>query len=71
MTKVMKINGMSCGHCKKSVEKALGAISGVDSVEVNLEEKNATIQMSVNLDDHLLMNAVTEEGFEAVSVESK
>lgn len=71
MTKVMKIEGMSCDHCKRSVEKALGKISGVDSAAVDLAQKTATIQLAVNVEDQLLMDAVNEEGFQAVSVESK
>ena len=71
ITKVMKIEGMSCDHCKRSVEKVLGKISGVDSASVDLEQKSATIQLAVNVDDQLLMDAVNEEGFQAISMESK
>lgn len=71
ITKVMKIEGMSCDHCKRSVEKVLGKISGVDSVSVDLAAKTATIQLAVNVEDQLFMDAVKEEGFEAVSIESK
>ncbi len=71
ITKVMKIEGMSCDHCKRSVEKVLGTISGVDSACVDLAQKTATIQLAVNVEDQLLLDAVNEEGFEAVSIESK
>lgn len=71
ITKVMHIEGMSCGHCKSSVEKALGKLSGVEQVEVDLANKTAAIQLSANLEDALLMDAVNEQGFEAVSVESR
>lgn len=71
ITKVMKIEGMSCDHCKRSVEKVLGTISGVDSACVDLARKTATIQLAVNVEDQLLLDAVNEEGFEAVSIESK
>lgn len=71
ITKVMKIEGMSCEHCKRSVEKVLGKISGIDSVVVDLAAKTATIELAVNVEDQLLMDAVNEEGFQAVSLESK
>lgn len=68
MTKTMLINGMMCGNCKKHVEKALGAISGVSAVEVDLEAKKAVVTLSTDVSDDILTNAVVEEGYEVVSV---
>ena len=48
MTTIIKINGMSCGHCSMAVKKALGQIEGVETVEVNLEEKSKVEQQTVN-----------------------
>lgn len=33
---VLKIEGMSCGHCVKSVQKALDAVPGVTSAKVSV-----------------------------------
>jgi copper chaperone CopZ len=30
----LKVEGMSCGHCKSAVEKAVSALAGVIKVEV-------------------------------------
>ncbi|MGN0650951.1 MAG: heavy metal translocating P-type ATPase [Oscillospiraceae bacterium] len=68
MTKTMVINGMMCNNCKKHVEKALGAIDGVSAVEVNLEEKTAVVTLSAEVSDDIMKNAVTEEGYEVVSI---
>jgi copper chaperone CopZ len=38
--KIMKIEGMTCGHCQARVEKALNAISGV-TANVDLKKKIA------------------------------
>ena len=35
----VKIEGMSCNHCKMRVEKALKQVQGVDEVQVDLEGK--------------------------------
>jgi len=67
MEKVMEIHGMSCGHCKKAVEKALNAISGVEA-EVDLEQKTAVIKSKIAIDDQVLKDAVTEAGYEVVSI---
>ena len=67
MTKVMNINGMMCAHCQAHVEKALNAIDGVEA-KVNLEAKNATVTLSKEVPDDVLKNAVTEAGYEVVSI---
>lgn len=33
----LKVSGMTCGHCKQSVNDALSNLEGVQSVEVNLD----------------------------------
>lgn len=37
------VEGMSCGHCKMTVEKALLAVSGVKDVVANLKDKTVKI----------------------------
>ncbi len=59
----LKIAGMTCGHCSGAVEKALTAVVGVDSVDVNLEDGEATVNGSASVDQ--LIAAVKEEGYEA------
>ena len=39
----ISIEGMSCEHCVRAVKEAVGAQSGVKSVDVSLEEKNAQV----------------------------
>ncbi len=68
MEKTMHIEGMSCNHCKMSVEKALSAISGVSAVEVSLEKRTAVIH-GESLNDKALSDAVTEAGFEVKGIE--
>lgn len=66
--KVIEIEGMSCNHCKMSVEKVLGSLDGVESVEVSLENKNAKITCSKELSDDKIKEAIKEEGFEVVNI---
>lgn len=62
--KIVKIKGMSCQHCVKSVEKALGGLAGVSKVEVSLEQGQATIEESAPVDDQAVKAAVEKAGFE-------
>ena len=40
----LKINGMSCAHCKRALEAAIGQMEGVNSVAIDLERSLATIE---------------------------
>ena len=61
--KTIVIEGMQCNHCKMMVEKILEAIDGVEKVEVNLENKTATIEMSKEVEDAKIKEVVEEAGF--------
>ncbi len=66
MTKVMKIEGMMCPRCQAHVEKALSAIEGVESVEVSLEEKSATVTLATEVSCEVLTKAVTDAGYDVL-----
>ncbi len=70
MKKIIKINGMNCEHCRARVEKALGALGGVDA-KVELKKKQAVVNLTSDVSDEILKNAVTEAGYEVVSIEEK
>ena len=55
-------------HCQAHVEKALNAIDGVEA-KVNLETKTATLTLSKDVSDDVLRGAVTEAGYEVVSIQ--
>ena len=69
MEKIIKIEGMSCQHCVKSVTKALNAVAGCSVVEVSLENKCARVSVDQSVTDEALSKAVTEDGFEVLGVE--
>lgn len=41
--KSFSVEGMTCGHCQKSVEDGLNSIEGISSVKVNLKKERANI----------------------------
>ena len=59
----LSISGMTCGHCVASTKKALQAVSGVASVEVDLEPGEAVITGTAN--SEVLIAAVIDAGYEA------
>ncbi|MCR5813925.1 MAG: heavy-metal-associated domain-containing protein [Desulfovibrio sp.] len=67
MQKVVSIEGMKCPHCAQAVEKALGALAGVESVSVKLEAKEALVTGD-NLDEQTLTETVTKAGYTVLAV---
>lgn len=66
---VIKIKGMMCTHCTGRVSDVLNAIDGV-SAEVNLDNGGqAVIALSKDVDEAVLTSAITNAGYEVVSVE--
>lgn len=60
---VLSIEGMMCKHCVKHVEDALKGVSGVNQVEVSLENKNAIVDCLDNVEVSSLIEAVVQEGY--------
>lgn len=63
MTSTFNIQGMNCHHCRASVEKAIAATEGVDSVSVDLDSAKAVVSGSASADS--IIAAVHAAGFEA------
>ncbi|MBQ8411050.1 MAG: cation transporter, partial [Ruminiclostridium sp.] len=49
MEKVIKIEGMMCGHCEATVKKALEAIEGVANAEVSHEKGTAVVTLETEI----------------------
>lgn len=69
MKKTIKINGMMCGHCEKSVKKALEAIDGVVSAVADHTKDIAVVELDKEVDNQLLIDAIVAEEFEVVSID--
>lgn len=67
----LAVNGMTCDHCVKSVTEELEEVRGVTNVEVILNSgatSKVTVFTSKGVDDDALREAITEAGFELVSI---
>jgi len=69
MKKVMTIEGMMCSHCTARVQQVLSALEGVSEVEMSLEDKTATVTLSADVSEQVLTDAVTNAGYQVVSVQ--
>ena len=60
--KLVEIEGMHCENCAKKVENVLYGLPEVESVEVNLSDKNAKIILNEEVDDLLIADVINSAG---------
>lgn len=64
-TTILDVRGMTCGHCKMSVEGALNTLDGVSNVEVDLATGKVTVtydESAVTLQK--MQEAVEDQGYD-------
>jgi copper chaperone len=63
----LKIDGMSCGHCVMSVQKALRALDGVQVDQVQIGSAQLHFDPATRAVDEIL-DAIRDAGFEPSAV---
>ncbi|GAA2589991.1 heavy-metal-associated domain-containing protein [Streptomyces violaceus] len=58
------VAGMSCGHCKATLTKAIGELDGVSGVDVDLGTGHVTVTSAAEPDDAVIAETVDEAGYE-------
>ncbi|MBL1079535.1 heavy-metal-associated domain-containing protein [Nocardia sp. 2] len=66
-TSTYTVTGMTCGHCVGSVQKEIGKIDGVTSVDVDLASGLVKVESSSALADADVVAAVDEAGYQVAS----
>ncbi len=67
-TTTFNVKGMTCNHCVKSIENALGELKGIETVEVDLKKNTVTAsfnEASVGVDK--VKEVIEEAGYDVVS----
>ena len=65
--KTVKISGMHCDHCVRSVTEAINKIDGA-SAKVTLRTETAVVSCDREVSDDAIKHAVEEAGFSVVSI---
>ena len=68
MKKKILVEGMSCMHCVNHVSEALKEI-GAKDVDVNLDKKLATAEISEDITDDAIKTAIEDAGYDVVKIE--
>jgi copper ion binding protein len=60
------VPGMSCEHCRTAVTEEVGAVAGVEAVDVDLDAKRVTVSGEA-LDDEAIRSAIDEAGYDVAA----
>lgn len=70
-TEILNVIGMTCGSCTSAVTKALKAIQGVEDVNVDLQQGQATVRFDeATASIEALAAAVKRAGFDVSELPS-
>ncbi|WP_332604873.1 heavy metal translocating P-type ATPase [Acinetobacter sp. ESBL14] len=64
----LSIEGMTCASCVSRVEKALNAVSGVETANVNLATERATVTGTASVEN--LIAAIDKAGYDAKEIQA-
>jgi copper chaperone len=60
----LNVEGMSCKHCVHAVKSSVGALAGVETVDVSLEKKLVTVGFDPGMTNlEAIKHAITDEGY--------
>ncbi len=69
---ILKLRGMSCASCARSVEKAISSVPGVSECIVNFGAEQATIEYDPGKTDlQVIQNVVCEAGYSAYPLQQQ
>ena len=60
---VLNVPDVSCNHCKMAIERAVGGVQGVESVEVEVDTKSVNVRLASSADLQAVRAAIEDEGY--------
>ncbi len=59
---IYHVPDISCGHCKQAIETEVGAVDGVESAVVDVDQR--TVSVAGSASDEAVEAAIVEAGYE-------
>lgn len=69
MKKVIRIEGLMCPHCEAHAKTALENIGGVTVLDISHKTGVANVELSEDVADEALKNAVESQGYKVIGIE--
>jgi copper ion binding protein len=61
LIRTYSVPGISCDHCKRAIESEVGAVGGVDAVDVDIDGKVVTVTGG---EDAAIRAAIDDAGYD-------
>ena len=58
---------ISCDHCKSTIVNTLSSVENIESVDVDVQTKNVTLESSEEINLDLVKSLLDEQGYTIVS----
>ena len=63
--RIFNVEGMSCSHCENAIKQSVGALNGVHSVDVSLNDKTVSVEYDTSkVSADAIKQEIEEQGYE-------
>ena len=66
-TEQFRVPDISCQHCINAITKEVTALSGVQQVQINLNDKTVTVEHAPQVTTAQIVAAINEAGYDEVA----
>ncbi len=67
MSTKFNVPEISCDHCKNTISNTLSGVENIESVDVDVQTKNVTLESSEEINLDLVKSLLDEQGYTVVS----
>ena len=67
MTIKFSVAEISCDHCKSTILNTLSGVENIESVDVDVQTKNVTLESSEEINLDLVKSLLDEQGYTLVN----
>ena len=67
MATVFSVPEISCDHCKSTIVNTLSDVENIESVDVDIQTKNVTLESSEEINLDLVKSLLDEQGYTIAS----
>ena len=67
MSTKFNVPEISCDHCKNTISNTLSGVENIESVDVDVQTKNVTLESSEEINLDLVKSLLDEQGYTIVS----
>jgi copper chaperone CopZ len=67
---IFNVKDMTCGGCAASVQKAVGEVSGVQGIEIDVPSRRVAVATSADISPEAIVAAITAAGYTEIAQEA-